>query len=510
MDNDFSAFVPVPNEAEAKKREYSRLDAVVALLLFPLCYFIASLDTLSTVGRIISFALLFSLTLVYMKKCEISLTQNKISLILGISLLVLNLGIFFTENIAIRLTVLAISTFGFPYFVFSLSGNSSEKYPSSLFPLELLKAVLIMPFGSLGSSIEAISQNKKSGKIGKGLLMVFLGLAIAFVPCIIVILLLSYDESFNQMLDKFIDLGFSDVPVILKNIILAFPLALLLFGMLYSGKSRRFSNILNEEKCKKTQNIMGFAPSILCVSAVIPFIFVYILFFVSQLDYYLSAFGGNLPDGMTYASYAKNGFFQLCAVSVINFAIIICISVFGKKDEGKVPISIRIVNVLFSFSTLILIATAFSKMVIYIKAYGLTLLRVLPSAFMVFLAIVFLMILIKQFFGKINVIIVALVSAILICGVLAFADVDGVIAKYNTDRYLAGELEHFEIGMLTDLGDSGIIQLDRIAKNAPDKADREEAERFIEVAISIRREKEISIPSLRADRIIEKLKNENS
>lgn len=506
MDNNFDAFAPLTENLEAKKREYSRLDALVALLLFPLCYFIAGLDILSTVGRIITFSLLFSLALVYMKKSGISLTKNKISLIYGITLLVLNLGVFFTENTVIRLAVLAISAFGFPYFVFAISGNSSEKYPASLFPLEILKAMLVMPFGSLTGSIEAISQNKKSGKVGKGALMVFLGLAIAFVPCLLVILLLSYDEGFNQMLDKALDFGFSDVPEILKNIILAFPMALLIFGMLYSGKSRRFSHILNEEKCKKAQNIMGFAPTILCVSAVIPFIFVYILFFISQLDWYLSAFGGNLPEGMTYASYAKNGFFQLCAVSVINFAIIICISVFGKKNEGKVPLSIRIVNAVFSLATLILIATAFSKMVIYIEAYGLTLLRVLPSAFMVFLAIVFIMMLVKQFVGKTNVIIVALTSAILICGALAFSDVDGIIAKYNTDRYLAGELEHFEMGMLLELGDSGIVQLDRIAKTAPDASIRAEAEDLIAHAVILREDKGISLPSIRAKEIIEKYK----
>ncbi len=507
MDNNFNAFEspphPIPQE---RKREYSKLDAAAALLLFPLCYFIVSLDDFSSLGRIAAFALVFAVSLVYMKKSGINILQKKNPLIFGIALLMLNTGIFFTENSAIRLTILAISIFGFPYFVFSLSGNSSEKYPSSLFPLELIKALLIMPFGSLGSSLEAISQNKKSGKIGKGVLMVFLGLVIALVPCFIVILLLSYDEGFNRMIVKFLDFGDLDLPAVLKNIIPAFPLALLLFGMLYSGKSHRFADILNEEKCKKAQNIIGFAPTILCVSAVIPFILIYVLFFVSQLDYYLSAFSGHLPDGVTYASYAKNGFFQLCAVTVINFVIIICISVFGKKNEGESPLALRIVNSVFSLATLILIATAFSKMVIYIKAYGLTLLRVLPSAFMVFLAIVFVMILIKQFAKKTNILIVPLVSAFLICSLLAFADIDGVIAKYNTDRYLSGELEYFEIGMLCDLGDSGIIQLDRIAKTAPDASVREEAEKHLAYAVISREDKGISLPSIRAKKIIETYK----
>ncbi|MBR3965734.1 MAG: DUF4173 domain-containing protein [Clostridia bacterium] len=503
MDNNFNAFGQI-QEPQSQKREYSRLDAVIALLLFPLCYFIADLDIFSSLGRIAAFTLLFSITLIYMKKSGVNILQSKCSLALGISLLLLNFGIFFTANTAIRLTVLLISFFAFPYFVFAISGNSSEKYPSSLFPLELIKALFVMPFGSLGSSLEAISQNKKSGKIGKGILMVLLGLGIALIPCLIVIFLLSYDEGFNAMLDNILDFGFFDLPLVIKNIILAFPLALLLFGMLYSGKSRRFADILNEEKCKRANDVMGFAPTLLCVSAVIPFILIYLLFFVSQLDYYLSAFSGKLPEGMTYSSYAKNGFFQLCAVAVINFLIIICISIFGKKKDGEAPLALRIVNSVFSVATLVLIATAFSKMVIYIEAYGLTLLRVLPSAFMVFLAIVFVTVLIKQFVKKTNVVIVSLISAILICGILAFADVDGVIAKYNTDRYLAGELEHFEIGMLSDLGDMGIVQLDRITRESPDIDIRFKAEKHLDEAILYRSDDMgISLPAIRAEKIIE-------
>lgn len=47
--------------------------------------------------------------------------------------------------------------------------------------------------------------------------------------------------------------------------------------------------------------------------------------------------------------------------------------------------------------TLFLIATAMAKMLLYIKAYGLTPLRVIPSVFMLFLAMVFLLLSVSQF-----------------------------------------------------------------------------------------------------------------
>lgn len=51
---------------------------------------------------------------------------------------------------------------------------------------------------------------------------------------------------------------------------------------------------------------------------------------------------------------------------------------------------------MLSIFTLILIATAISKMVMYISVYGLTQLRFYTTWFMLLLAVIFVMIIVKQ------------------------------------------------------------------------------------------------------------------
>ncbi|MBQ8208537.1 MAG: DUF4173 domain-containing protein [Clostridia bacterium] len=516
MNNNFAN--PIASEQDNAPRienEYTKYDTAAALILFPVAFAFVHLSGAADypLGRFLLLALLFALSLVYMKKSGIKLTENRFALGLGITMLLLNLGLIFTSNEAVQFAISAITFFSYPYFIFTISGNSSEKHPSGLFPLEMVKAVLIMPFGSMTASFEAASSTKNGKKIGKTLLMILAGLAIAFIPTIIVFALLSYDQSFKALTDKLLDLGDFDIFSFISDLIFAVPLAILIFGALYSGKNRRFSEFMTAEKCKSTANAVRFAPLALVCSAVSPFIIIYSVFFVSQLGYYLSAFSGILPEGLTYADYAKSGFFELCTVSAINAVIILCVSLFCRRKEEKPPILLRIVNILLSVLTLILIATAISKMVLYIDTYGLTVKRVLSSSFMIFLAVVFIAILIKQFARKTNVILTALITGLLICAALAFADVNGIIADYNTDRYLSRTLYNFDCGLLYDLGDSGIIHLDRIAEDAKDKNVREKAINLLTAEADARKDDENSIfsftiPRLRSSAILEKYKNE--
>jgi hypothetical protein len=49
---------------------------------------------------------------------------------------------------------------------------------------------------------------------------------------------------------------------------------------------------------------------------------------------------------------------------------------------------LKILNSLLAVLTLVLIATAFSKMALYIGAYGLSMRRLLPCVFMIFMAVI--------------------------------------------------------------------------------------------------------------------------
>ncbi|MBQ7944974.1 MAG: DUF4173 domain-containing protein [Lachnospiraceae bacterium] len=79
----------------------------------------------------------------------------------------------------------------------------------------------------------------------------------------------------------------------------------------------------------------------------------------------------SLPEGYTYASYARQGFFQLTFVCAFNLLLVLgCLSFFG---ENKI---LKIILTVISACTYIMIFSSAYRMLLYISQYHLTLLRV--------------------------------------------------------------------------------------------------------------------------------------
>jgi hypothetical protein len=109
----------------------------------------------------------------------------------------------------------------------------------------------------------------------------------------------------------------------------------------------------------------------------------YALFTYVQFTY---LFGSTLPVTMTYSEYARDGFGQFVAVTLINFTLL-GLSL-TKSEPGK---AIRVLQSLLIAASLIVLASAAWRMWLYVDAYGLTMRRVLPlwlMAYFMFLAVV--------------------------------------------------------------------------------------------------------------------------
>jgi len=107
----------------------------------------------------------------------------------------------------------------------------------------------------------------------------------------------------------------------------------------------------------------------------------YALFTYVQFGY---LFGGVLPVDLTYSEYAREGFGQFLAVTIINFVVL---GISLTKSEPKR--AIRVFQTLLLAASLIVLASACWRMLLYVGAYGLTIRRVLPlwlMAYFVFLA----------------------------------------------------------------------------------------------------------------------------
>ena len=109
----------------------------------------------------------------------------------------------------------------------------------------------------------------------------------------------------------------------------------------------------------------------------------YLVFSGIQIVY---LFLGNmqLPDGYTYAEYAREGFFQLLAVSIINLVIVLIGLYYFKPSKV-----LKVVLTIMSLCTFIMIASSAMRMVIYIQYYYLTFLRIIVLWSLLVLTLIF-------------------------------------------------------------------------------------------------------------------------
>ena len=90
--------------------------------------------------------------------------------------------------------------------------------------------------------------------------------------------------------------------------------------------------------------------------------------------------------GISYASYARSGFFQLVAVAAVNLACLLaCLALC--KGEGRGLRMVQVLGTLLVAASGVLLVSALWRMNLYVGAYGLSFKRVLTYWGTIFLAI---------------------------------------------------------------------------------------------------------------------------
>lgn len=187
---------------------------------------------------------------------------------------------------------------------------------------------------------------------------------------------------------------------------------------------------------------------------------VYTVFSVIQFTYLFWGESFVLPSSYTYAEYARRGFFELLAVSVINFIIILIAVSFIRKENRKVHLASKVLLSLLVGLTFVLLISAFYRMLIYEQAYGFTYLRIFVQAFMVLLFFLFIINIIYIWYAKLPIIKSYFVMTLMIYIILNFSNVDLIIARNNIDRYI--ETGQIDIEYLKGLSSDAICEMQRL------------------------------------------------
>lgn len=261
-------------------------------------------------------------------------------------------------------------------------------------------ALAVVPFCNFGCQIRVLFGKDRQGDAPKGkagvLGAVFLGLVIA-VPVLVIVLplLSSADAGFQELLGNFGSYISQHLLAVFVRMIFAVPVSLYLFGLAFGGIHGRNTDRFPEEKLKEMETQVRVVPDTAVCTALAVVCLVYCLFIGLQGNYLFSAFTGRIPEHFTYSEYARRGFFELCQIGVWNLLLAGAAGACSRTDRRRYK-GLGALIMLLCVLTLLLLGTAVSKMGMYIRVYGLTVYRILPLLFMLWMGLVLVCILLRQ------------------------------------------------------------------------------------------------------------------
>ena len=294
----------------------------------------------------------------------------------------------------LQVLVLLVTT---AYWTLSAFGALIEQHETSQWILaDVWHAVAEVPFRHIFCYWREMRAGIRRTRSGRRLAGMLLGLGIA-VPVLAVALPLlgRADAGFQVLVRQGMDYFWENCLGYFLRFILSVPVAAYLFGLAYGGIVRKSTRDFHKDSVRAVVMKLHAVPNVAVGTAVVAVCAAYLAFIGLQSTYLFSAFAGMRPENFTYAEYARRGFFELCQISLLNIAVLLGANSFSKtaRKDNKV---LRWLNVLMSVLTLFLIATAASKMLLYISAYGFTIKRILTSVFMLWMAIVFVLNIVQQ------------------------------------------------------------------------------------------------------------------
>ncbi len=185
-----------------------------------------------------------------------------------------------------------------------------------------------------------------------------------------------------------------------------------------------------------------------------------LLFVAVQFQYLFAGNTGRTISGLTYAEYARKGFFELAWASGLCFAAVMFILFFCKKGEKALPLAVRILTALMCLCNGVVLASAILRMTLYVQVYGLSIKRVFTLWFMAVVGVCLLWLLLQCVTERVNALRLMGGTIIAFVCVLSLFNVDRTIASYNIGRYLQNpEATELDVSYLNELSYSALPEV---------------------------------------------------
>lgn len=377
-----------------------------------------------------------------------------------------------------------------------LAGQGRRSANGFLSLLDAMGAFFSLGFDQMGGSIGGMIQaGKHAGPAAKSRSAVLVGLLITIpVLALLIPLLMRSDAAFEGMMALLPEF---DLGELIVSVLFGSPLAL----VLYTHHTALHHASRTQPSKTEHKGINALTVNTVLVAVCI----VYLAYLFSQLAYFTSSFSGILPQGFTMAEYARRGFFEMAWITGINLLIMVLSVAIVAKTESRAPLVTRLLCLFIALVSLFIVVAASAKMLMYIDAYGLTRLRLLTQVIMIFLGLTVVFVTVWLFLPKFAYMKAVMITALTICCCVAWADVDTMVASYNVNAYLSGQLSTIDTDHLQRLGDGAIPYLELLTEDE-DRSVATDAKSILECRADKRPEdiRSYSIADILADDILDK------
>ena len=306
---------------------------------------------------------------------------------------------------------------------------------------------LEMFFGAIGyinmPFADRRAEREETGKKRNSKLMyVLLGFAIA-LPLLVIILnlLSSADPVFAKVIKDIFGKLFYSWDVV-KIVIFAAVIFFFVYGFIVKTGRRDLG--ANAPKEGIYEPVIGITITVVLTAF-------YLIFAVVQIIYLFMNSAG-LPDDMTYAEYARRGFFQLLFVAVVNVCMVLIFSAIFRKS-----LVLNVSLLMMCICTYIMIASSAVRLSMYIAEYDLTYLRINTIWALIVTSIVMLGVIISLFWRNMPLFRYIFLTVMVMFTLYAFVRPGAVISKYNISQAHSGKEVDLEYVM--DIGSDGVPYL---------------------------------------------------
>lgn len=159
-----------------------------------------------------------------------------------------------------------------------------------------------------------------------------------------------------------------------------------------------------------------------------------------QFAYFFGGLTQITVSGLTYSQYARRGFFELVAVSVLTLGLALWLDQVTVRQEKRENWLFRALAVIVVGLTSVMLLSASQRMWLYEQAFGFTQLRVYTHVFMLWLGLLFVFYLLAVFRLREHIFSLGILLCLIgYMGTINLMNVDAYIAERNIARYHEGE-----------------------------------------------------------------------